>query len=82
VVEKTLWRETKMTFTVHIIPTGDSIQPATGQPPTTLVALHKWVASETDTKEADQIILTGKGKHVQQQTLLTEVRLTIGEICM
>ena len=63
-----------MAFTVHIIPTGDSIQPTTGQPPTTLEALHAWVARATEIKETDQIILTGKGKHVQQQSLLTEVR--------
>jgi hypothetical protein len=64
-------------ITVHNIPTGDSIQPSGGQPPTTLEALHKWVAAETGIKEGDQIILTGKGKHVQQQTLLTEVRVPL-----
>jgi hypothetical protein len=61
-----------MALIVHIIPSGDSIQP-TGQSPTTLEALHSWVAKTTEIKETDQIILTSKGKHVQQQTLLTEV---------
>ncbi|KIW08107.1 hypothetical protein, variant [Verruconis gallopava] len=61
-----------MAFTVHVVPTGDSIQLSTGQPPTTLDALYAWAASETGIRETDQIILTKKGKHVQQQALLTE----------
>lgn len=64
--------EEGMALTIHIIPTGDSIQPS-GQQATTLEALHAWVARATDIKEPDQIILTSKGKHVQQQALLTEV---------
>ena len=61
-----------MAFILHIIPTGDSMQ-ATGQAPTTLEALRTWIAREVGIAETDQIVLTGKGKHVQQQTLLTEV---------
>ena len=61
-----------MALTVHLIPTGDSIQPA-GQPPSSVEALRTWIAQEADIKEEDQIILTSKGKHVQQQTLLNEV---------
>jgi hypothetical protein len=63
-------------ITVHIIPTGDSIQPAGGQPFATVEALHQWVSAETGISQGDIIILTGKGKHVQQQQqLLTEVRI-------
>lgn len=65
-----------MALTVHIVPTGDRLQ-ATGQPPSTLEALHSWIAKVTDIKETDQIILTSKGRHVQQQTLLTEVCISL-----
>lgn len=63
-----------MALTIHIVPTGESIQ-ATGQPPSSLESLHSWVAKAALIKETDQIILTNKGKHVQGQTLLTEVDL-------
>ena len=66
-----------MAFTVHIIPLGDSISSTSGQPPASLEALYAWVASETNIREADQIVLTGKGKHVQAQALLTEVRICL-----
>lgn len=68
-----------MALTLHIVPTGESIR-ATGQPSTSLGSLHSWVAKAAQIKETDQIILTNKGKHVQEQTLLTEVYLRHGDV--
>ena len=73
-----------MAFTVHIIPTGESIQPPSGQPLNKLDALHAWIAEETGIEKARQVILTGKGKHVlllrQDLGLSEEVMLLRQEI--